>query len=139
MNVSGYGTNSGDHSPIVPPKRPVNVAAQTEGTADAMILRHWAEYKGALGVTIGLRPQRYEHFRTFVMLHFGRQDLIGRISFPFHGFAASPEDGLILPNEREFFGGRPYSYVGDSSIRFSANPHAWGIDDDDEGKEGGDL
>jgi hypothetical protein len=101
-------TNSGDHSPIVPtyPKRPVNVAAQTDGTADAMILRHWAEYNGALGVTIGLRPQRYELFRTFVMLH-----LIGRISFPFHGFAASPEDGLILPNEREFFGGRPYSYV----------------------------
>src|SRR5260370_18640303 len=45
-------------------------AAQTDGTADAMILQHWAEYKGALGVTIGSRPQRYELFRTFVMLHF---------------------------------------------------------------------
>src|SRR5262249_9443737 len=75
-------------------------AAQTDGSADALILRHWAEDKG-LGATIGLRPQRYELFRTFVMLHFGRQDLIGRISFPFHGFAASQEGGLILPNERE--------------------------------------
>jgi hypothetical protein len=26
--------------------------AQTDGTADAMILQHWVEHKGALGVTI---------------------------------------------------------------------------------------
>jgi hypothetical protein len=114
-------------------------AAQTDGSADAVILQHWAEHKGALGVIIGLRPPRYELFRTFVMLHFGRQDLIGRISFPFHGFAASPEGGLILPNEREFLAGRPYLVVDDGSIVFSANPHAWGIDDDDEAKKGGDL
>jgi hypothetical protein len=97
-------------------------AAQTDGTADAVILQHWADYEGALGVTIGLRPKRYELFRTFVMLHFGRQDLIGRISCAFHGFAASQEGGLMLPNEREFFAGRPYVFVGDSSIVFSVNP-----------------
>jgi len=96
--------------------------AQTDGTADAMILQHWVEHKGALGVTIGLRPQRYELFRTFVMLHFGRQDLIGRISCRFSGFAASQEGGLRLPNEKEFFAGRPYLVVDDISFVFFAKP-----------------
>jgi hypothetical protein len=99
--------------------------AQTGGSADAVILRHWAEHKGALGVTIGLRPQRYELFRTFVTLHFGRQDLKGLISFSFVGFAASEKGGLILPNKREFLAGRPYLVVDDSSIAFSANPQAF--------------
>jgi hypothetical protein len=106
-------------------------AAQADGSADALILEHWAERehwperKGALGVTIGLRPQRYELFRTFVTLHFGRQDLKGRIQFPIREFAASQEGGLILPNEMEFLAGRPYLVVDDSSIAFSANPDAF--------------
>jgi hypothetical protein len=94
--------------------------AQTNGTADATILRKWEE---TLGVTIGLRPQRYEHFRTFVTLHFGRPDLIGRIITPsFVGFAASSEGGLRIPNYDEFLKGRPYLILDDSSIVFSAKP-----------------
>jgi hypothetical protein len=93
-------------------------AAQTNGTADATIVR---KYETTLGVTIGLQPQRYELFRTFVTLHFGRPDLIGRISIisGFVGFAASSEGGLIIPNYNEFLEGRPYLILGDSSIAFS--------------------
>jgi len=83
-------------------------AAQTNGTADATI--------------VGLRPQKYELFRTFVTLHFGRPDLIGRISSSFVGFAASSGSGLIIPNYDEFLEGRPYLILDDSSIVFSAKP-----------------
>ena len=97
-------------------------AAQTNGTADAMILVTRPEYKEFLGVSIGLRAQKYELFRTFLTLHFGRTDLIGRISCSFSGFAAEPQSGLIIPSESEFLNGRPYFVLGDSSLVFSANP-----------------
>jgi hypothetical protein len=97
-------------------------AAKTNGTADATIVR---KYKDGLGVNIGLRPQRYELFRTFVTLHFGRPDLICRISSSFVGFAApSSGGGLIIPNYDEFLEGRPYLILDDSSIVFSAKPLA---------------
>ena len=96
-------------------------AAQTNGTADATIVSKYKEEE-TLGVTIGLRPQRYELFRTFVTLHFGRPDLIGRISCSFVGFAASSGSGLIIPTYNEFLEGRPYLILDDSSIAFSAKP-----------------
>ncbi len=93
-------------------------AAQTNGTADATIV--WKREE-TLGITIGLRPQRYEHFRTFVTLHFGRPDLTGRIITPnFVGFAVSIGSGLIIPTYDEFLEGRPYLILDDSSITFSA-------------------
>ena len=96
-------------------------AAQTNGNGDAMILTSLPEYRGDLAVTIGLRPQKYELFRTFVMLHFGRPDLSCRMSCIFAGFAASPSGGLVIPNEADFRKGRPYFVVDDISIRFSAS------------------
>jgi hypothetical protein len=96
-------------------------AAQTNGTVDATIVRKY-EKEATLGVTIGLRPQRYELFRTFVTLHFGRPDLIGRINTSFVGFAASVGSGLIIPTYNEFLEGRPYLILDDSSIVFSAKP-----------------
>lgn len=95
-------------------------AAQTNGTTDATIL--WKYEKEALGVMVGLRPQKYELFRTFVTLHFGRPDLIGRIITSFVGFAASSEGGQIIPNNNEFLKGRPYLILDDSSIVFSPKP-----------------
>ena len=89
--------------------------------ADATIVRKYEE-RETIGVTIGLRPQKYELFRTFVTLHFGRQDLIGRIIIPFVGFAASSGSGLIIPTYDEFLEGRPYLILDDSSIVFSAKP-----------------
>jgi hypothetical protein len=50
-------------------------AAQTNGTADATIV--WKYKEATLGITIGLRPQRYELFRTFVTLHFHYPGLRG--------------------------------------------------------------
>jgi hypothetical protein len=69
-------------------------AAQTNGTTDATIVRKYEE--NTLGVTIGLRPQKYELFRTFVTLHFGRPDLIGRIITSLVGFAASSESFVVI-------------------------------------------
>jgi hypothetical protein len=99
-------------------------AAQTNGTTDATIVRKYEEETlGDIFVTIGLRPQKYELFRTFVTLHFGRPDLIGRIITPsFVGFAAPSGSGLIIPTYNEFLEGRPYFILDDSSIVFSAKP-----------------
>jgi len=97
-------------------------AAKANGTADATIVVTQPENKGRLGVTIGLRPQKYELFRTFVTLHFGRPDLIGRVITSFVGFATSSEGGLIVPNYNEFLKGRPYLILDDSSLVFSAKP-----------------
>jgi hypothetical protein len=98
-------------------------AAQSNGTADATIVRKYEDE--TLGVIIGLRPQRYELFRTFVTLHFGRPDLIGRIiTLSFVGFAASSGSGLIIPTYNEFLEGRPYLILDDCSIVFSAKPLA---------------
>jgi hypothetical protein len=94
------------------PLKPIALPMQT-------IVRKWEE---TLGVNFGLRPQRYELFRTFVTLHFGRPDLIGRIITSFVGFAASSEGGLHIPNYNEFLEGRPYLILDDSSIVFSAKP-----------------
>jgi hypothetical protein len=104
--------------------------AQTEDTTDAMILTQWGETKWedltipeGLGITIGLRPQRYEHFRTFITLNFGRADLIGRISFSFVGFPPERSEGsLVLPSLTEFRNGRPYLVIADASLTFSSGP-----------------
>ena len=96
-------------------------AAEVDGTHDATMVQI-APGKETLYVTIGLRPQRYELFRTFVTLHFGRPDLIGRIITSFVGFAASSEDGLHIPTYNEFLEGRPYLILDDSSIVYSAKP-----------------
>ena len=96
------------------------LAAQTNGTTDATIVHKYEEE--TLGVTVGLRPQRYELFRTFVTLHFGRPDLIGRIVSDFVGFATSTANALIIPTYDEFLERRPYLILGDSSIVFSAKP-----------------
>jgi hypothetical protein len=95
-------------------------AAQANGTADATIVHKYEEE--TLGVTVGLRPQRYELFRTFVTLHFGRPDLIGRFNTSFVGFAASVGSELIIPTYDEFLEGRPYLILDDCSIAFSAEP-----------------
>ena len=71
-----------DKHPVAQQLQEELLAAQTNGTADATIVR---EYKEVFGVTIGLRPQKYELFRTFVTLHFGRPELIGRIISRFMG------------------------------------------------------
>ena len=103
--------------------------AQKDGTIDAMIITHHPEDKTRSpptkefrGITIGLRPQKYELFRTFVTLHFGRPNLIGRISCPFRGFADSSQGGLRIPTYSEFLKGRPHFSLDDSSVTFSANP-----------------
>ena len=96
------------------------LAAQTNGTTDATIVHKYEEE--TLGVTVGLRPQRYELFRTFVTLHFGRPDLIGRVISDFVGFATSTANALIIPTYNEFLERRPYLILGDSSIVFSAKP-----------------
>jgi hypothetical protein len=100
-------------------------AAEADGTTDGTLVRFYGKEilgKETLGVSIGLRPQKYELFRTFVTLHFGRPDLIGRIITRFVGFAASSEGGQIIPNYNEFLEGRPYLILDDSSVVFSAKP-----------------
>jgi hypothetical protein len=78
--------------------------AQTDGTADAVVIS--APFKDEpeqlLGITIGLRPQKYELFRTFVTLHFGRSDLIGRITCGFFWFVEPSRPGLRIPTKNEF-------------------------------------
>ena len=103
--------------------------AQKDGTIDAMIITYYPEdksgsppTKGFLGITIGLRPQKYELFRSFVTLHFGRPDLIGRIICSFVDFAGSSQSGFGMPSYSEFLKGRPYFALDDSSVTFSANP-----------------
>jgi hypothetical protein len=102
--------------------------AQTDGTADAVIINYNAPIKEFpeefLGITIGLRPQKYELFRTFVTLHFGRPDLIGRITCAFFGFVEPSRPGLRIPTKNEFLKGRPYLVVQDCSFVFSAKPLA---------------
>ena len=103
--------------------------AKKDGTIDAMIINYWPDDKTRspptkefLGITIGLRPQKYELFRTFVTLHFGRPNLIGRIICSFMGFVNSSRSGLRIPSYSEFLKGRPYFALDDSSVTFSANP-----------------
>jgi hypothetical protein len=100
--------------------------AESDGTADAMIMSYHAATKEYgqqfLGITIGLRSQKYELFRTFITLHFGRPDLIGRITSSFDGFAYSSQPGLRIPTESQFLKGRPYLVLGDFSLVFSAKP-----------------
>lgn len=95
-------------------------AAEVDGTKDATVVSI-APGKETLYVLIGLRPQRYELFRAFVTLHFGRSDLIGRIVCSLIVFAT--ERGQTFPTYNEFLEGRPYLILdGDSSIEFSAKP-----------------
>jgi hypothetical protein len=94
-------------------------AAEADGTNDAMEVSVWPPGKGKkLFVYIGLRPQRYELFRSFVTLHFGRSDLSCRILSGIAGFAT--KSGLIYPTYNEFIEGRPYLMLDDdSSIEFT--------------------
>jgi hypothetical protein len=98
--------------------------AQTDGTADAMIISYHAPIRELpeelLGITIGLRSQKFELFRTFVTLHFGKPDLIGRITCGFFGFVEPSRPGLRIPTKNEFLKGRPYLVVEDVSFVFSA-------------------
>ena len=58
------------------------LAAEAEGTGDVTQVSVWppgTPSSQKLVAHIGLRPQRYELFRAFVTLHFGRSDLICRI------------------------------------------------------------
>jgi hypothetical protein len=96
-------------------------AAEADDAEDATLVEI-APGKRTLYVTIGLRPQRYELFRTFVTLHFGRSDLICRINSSVMIFAT--ESGPIVPTYNDFLEGRPLLVLGDSSIVFSAKPPA---------------
>jgi hypothetical protein len=107
-------------------------AAQTDGTKDAMLITYWPAIaydadrtppttEEFLGIEIGLRSEKYELFRAFLTLHFGRPDLIGRITCSFYGFAPS-QPGLRIPTKSEFLKGRPYFALDDSSLVFSATP-----------------
>lgn len=103
--------------------------AKKDGTIDAMIITYWPEDKTRspvtkefLGITIGLRPQMYELFRTFITLHFGSPNLIGRIICSCVGFAGSSQSALRIPSYSEFLKGRPYFALDDISVTFSANP-----------------
>jgi hypothetical protein len=91
-------------------------AAEADGTTDCTLVVK-ARGKETLDVNIGLRPQRYELFRTFVTLHFGRSDLICRIMSSLMIFPT--ERGRIFPTYNEFLEGRPLLVLGDSSIEFS--------------------
>ena len=94
-------------------------AAEADDAEDATLVEI-APGKRTLYVTVGLRPQRYELFRTFVTLHFGRSDLNCRISSSVMIFAT--ESGPIVPTYNDFLEGRPLLVLGDSSIVFSAKP-----------------
>jgi hypothetical protein len=94
--------------------------AQTDGTADAMVL-HKFEASEVPYVLIGLRPQRYELFRTFVTLNFGRANLSCRIGFYFPGFVADERRGGIFPSLAEFNNRRPYVSIDNASVWFSAD------------------
>jgi hypothetical protein len=100
-------------------------AAEVDGTDDATVITI-APGKENLWITIGLRPQRYELFRTFVTLHFGRPDLICRIISSIEPFAWSPEDGKhwMIPTYNEFLEGRPYITMFESDFHFSAKADA---------------
>jgi hypothetical protein len=102
--VTSHIASNFDKQPAAQQLQEELLAAQTNGAADATIV---SRYEDGLGVIIGLRPQKYELFRTFVTLHFGRPDLIGRIITPsFVGFAAPSGSGLIIPTYNEFLEGR---------------------------------
>jgi hypothetical protein len=97
-------------------------AAEADGTVDAVEMF----MSGPIGrktivVNVGLRPKRYELFRTFVTLHFGRSDLIGRISTTLE-FAASSELGLTYKGFLKTQPSRPYVNLEDNNIEFRAKP-----------------
>jgi hypothetical protein len=102
------------------------LAAQGNGTSDAMIIRYWSKDPSMIGskeflcVTIGLRPQKYEQFCTFVKRQFGGQDLIGRIICHLIGFASPSQSAARITTMDEFLKGRPYITFGDYSFVFSA-------------------
>jgi hypothetical protein len=106
------------------------LAAQGNGTSDAMIIRYWSKdpsmlrSKEFLAVNIGLRPQKYEQFCTFVKRHFDGQDLIGRIICDLVGFASPSQSAAQITTMDEFLKGRPYFTLGDYSFVFSAKPRA---------------
>jgi len=75
-----------------------------------------------LAVYIGLRLPKYEHFSAFLMRHFARPDLIGRIRTNFHGFSEPYSSMPELPTKDEFLIGKPYFVMGDHSVMFVARP-----------------
>jgi hypothetical protein len=115
-----------DKQPAALELQQVLSAAKADGTADAMIIDYHSPskefHKELLGITIGLRSQKYELFRTFVTLHFGKPDLIGRIICRFYGFVEPSRPGLKFPTKSEFLKGRPYLVIDNSSFVFSSKP-----------------
>ena len=92
---------------------------------DAMVMRYWPKrtvFPEFLGIQIGLRSPKYEHFSGFLTRHFARPDLIGRIITNFHGFSEPHSLMPDLPTEDEFLKGKPYFVMGDHSVTFSAPP-----------------
>jgi hypothetical protein len=89
--------------------------AQEQGTEDAMQMSHRSDM---LRITIGLCSQKYDQFGTFLLHHFARPDLIGRISCRFYGFADSSQPRLRLPTKEEFVKGKPYFVLGNHSFVF---------------------
>jgi hypothetical protein len=102
--------------------------AQKDDTSDdAMMMTYHPKGENVttelLGITVGLQPQKYELWRAFLTLHFGRPDLIGRISCSWSGFALPSISGVEIPNESEFLKQqRPYLILGDVTFAFSAKP-----------------
>jgi hypothetical protein len=104
-----------DHQPVTLEWREELSAAQADGTADAMEISHWPDF---IGITVGLRSQKYEHFCTFLTHHFARSDLVGRINCSFYGFVEPSRPGLRIPTKEEFVKGKPYFVLGDHSFVF---------------------
>ena len=105
------------------------LAAEAEGTGDVTQVSVWppgTPSSRKLVAHIGLRPQRYELFRAFVTLHFGRSDLICRI-VGFMKFATAGRP-IKWPTYEEFLNGRTYLILDDSSIQFSSRLPASSID-----------
>jgi hypothetical protein len=96
------------------------LAAEANGTNDAThVSTRPREVEEKLFVRIGLRPQRYELFRAFITLHFGRSDLICRIRGHV-GFAPAGRRAIKWPTYDEFLKGRPYLNLEGVSVRFSS-------------------
>jgi hypothetical protein len=105
------------------------LAAEADGTGDATNVSVWppgTPSSQKLVAHIGLRPQRYELFRAFVTLHFGRSDLICRI-VGWMEFATAGRP-IKWPTYDEFLEGRTYLNLADSDISFRSRLPASLID-----------
>lgn len=95
--------------------------AQANGTDDAMLLS-FDPKRAAYYVNIGLRPLRYELFRTFITLHFGSPNLNGRMICIVPEFAHPSHSGAKALTEAEFRQGRPLLAITDIGFVFGSKP-----------------